>query len=47
MDASIDSLRSQQSSLATRLTLDFIFSTLPSLIELKIDQPQLKEKFSQ
>jgi hypothetical protein len=47
MDASIDSLRSHQSSLATRLTLDFIFSTFPSSIELKIDQPQLKEKFSQ
>jgi hypothetical protein len=40
------SLRSHRFTSATRLMLDCIYSTLQSLTELKIDQPQLREKSS-
>lgn len=41
-----DSLRSHRYSSAIRSMLDFIFSTLQSSIELKIDLLPLREKFS-
>jgi len=44
---SVASLRSHRSISATRLMLVCIYSTLPSLTELKIDQLQLREKSSQ